>query len=131
MVQRRLNRKVALIGFAVVAFLLLLIIGVILHLGQDPKEFIRDAEVALKAAREATDAQIKEQNYQRAGHSFRKAFDRAGTDSLREDILLEMLAMYSETGEWNYILRCWANQGKSEQCESSIWPVAVLLLTGR
>ncbi|MHC4229075.1 MAG: tetratricopeptide repeat protein, partial [Planctomycetota bacterium] len=107
MVQRRLNRKVALIGFAVVALLLLLIISAILHLGQDPKEFIRDAEVALKAAREATDAQIKEQNYQRAGHSFREAFDRAGTDSLREDILLKMLDMYSETGEWNYILRCW------------------------
>ncbi len=63
----RLNRKVALIGFAVIALLLLAVIGVVLRLGQDPKEFIRDAEVAIKAAREATDEQTKEESYKKAG----------------------------------------------------------------
>ncbi|KPK37073.1 MAG: hypothetical protein AMJ65_15450, partial [Phycisphaerae bacterium SG8_4] len=103
----RLNRKVAFTGFAVVAFLLLGIIAVVLHLSQDPQEFIRDAEVAISAAREATDAQTKEESYKKAGRSFRNAYDRAKTDSLREEILLRMLDMYVETNEWNFILGCW------------------------
>ncbi|MHC4116492.1 MAG: tetratricopeptide repeat protein [Planctomycetota bacterium] len=105
--MRRLNRKVAFIGFAVIAFLLLGVIAVILHLGQDPKEFIRDAEVAIEAARKATDEQTKEENYKKAGRSFRNAYDRAKTDTLREEILLSMLDMYVETNEWNFILGCW------------------------
>jgi len=103
----RLNRKVAFIGFAVIALLLLAVIAVVLHLGQDPKEFIRDAEVAIKAAREATDEQTKEESYKKAGRSFRNAYDRAKTDSVREEILLSMLDMYIETNEWNFILGCW------------------------
>ncbi|MHC4431123.1 MAG: tetratricopeptide repeat protein, partial [Planctomycetota bacterium] len=103
----RLNRKVAFAGFAVVAFLLLGIIAAVLHLSQDPKEFIRDAEVAIEAARQATDAQTKEESYKKAGRSFRNAYDRAKTDSLREEILLRMQDMYVETGEWNFILGCW------------------------
>jgi len=103
----RLNRKVAFIGFAVIALLLLAVIGVVLHLGQDPKEFIRDAEIAIEAAREATDEQSKEESYKKAGRSFRNAYDRAKTDSLREEILLSMLDMYIETNEWNFILGCW------------------------
>jgi tetratricopeptide (TPR) repeat protein len=103
----RLNRKVAFIGFAVIVFLLLAVIVVVPRLGQDPKEFIRDAEVAIKAAREATDEQTKEESYKKAGRSFRNAYDRAKTDFLREEILLSMLDMYIETSEWNFILACW------------------------
>ena len=107
MAMRRLNKKVALIGSAVVVFLLLAVIGVVLRLGQDPEEFIRDAEAALKSARQATDKQIKEQNYKRAKQSFRSAYGRVKTDSLREDVLFKMVDMYFETKEWPYILGCW------------------------
>ena len=107
MAMRRLNKKVAFIGSAVVVFLLLAVIGVVLRLGQDPEEFIRDAESELIAARDATDEQVKEQNYKRAKQNFRSAYGRAKTDSLREEILFKMVDMYFETKEWPYILGCW------------------------
>ncbi|MHC4104569.1 MAG: tetratricopeptide repeat protein, partial [Planctomycetota bacterium] len=107
MVMRRLNKKVAFIGSAVVVFSLLAVIAVVLRLGQDPEEYIRDAEVALEAARQATDEQLKEQNYKRAIQSFRSAFGRAKTDSLREEVLFKLADVHFETGEWPYILGCW------------------------
>lgn len=107
MTIRRLNRKVAFWGFAIIAFILLGIIAVVLNLGQDPQELIRDAEVAIEAARAATSEELKEQGYKKAGRSFRNAYDRAKTDALREEILMRMLDMYVETGEWNFILGCW------------------------
>jgi tetratricopeptide (TPR) repeat protein len=103
----RLNRKVAFIGSAVVVFLLLAVIAIVLRLSQDPEEFIRDAESELRAARQATDEQVKEQNYKRAKQNFRSAYGRAKTDSLREEILFKMVDMYFETEEWPYILGCW------------------------
>ena len=103
----RLNRKVAFTGFAVIAFVLLGIIAVALHWGQDPHEYIRDAEVAIEAARAAAGEQAKEQGYKKAGRSLHNAYDRAKTDALREEILLKMLDMYVETNEWNFILGCW------------------------
>jgi len=107
MAIRRLNKKVAFIGSAVVVLFLLAAIGVILHLGQDPEEFIRDAEAALQAAHDATDEQIKEQHYKRAKQSFRSAYGRAKTDSLREEVLFKMVDMHFETKEWPFILGCW------------------------
>ena len=77
MANRRLNKKVALIGSAVLAVVVLGVILAILRLGGDPEEFIRDGEAAVKAAREATDEQIKEQNYKTAKRSFQKAYGRA------------------------------------------------------
>jgi len=57
MAMRRLNKKVAFIGSAVVVFLLLVVIAVVLRLGQDPEEYIRDAEAAL-AISSASDAAV-------------------------------------------------------------------------
>jgi len=107
MAMRRLNKKVAFISSAVVVFLLLAVIGVVLRLGQDPEEFILDAEAALKSARQATDEQAKEENYKRAKQSFRTAYGRVKTDSLRQEVLFKMVDMYFETKEWPYILGCW------------------------
>ncbi|MGB2864557.1 MAG: tetratricopeptide repeat protein [Sedimentisphaerales bacterium] len=107
MAMRRLNKKVAFIGSAVVVLLLLAVIAVVLRLGQDPEEFIRDAEAALKSAREATDEQTKEEHYKRAQQSFRSAYGRVKTDLLREEVLFKMVDMYFETKEWPYILGCW------------------------
>jgi len=103
----RLNKKVAFIGSAVVVVLLLAVIGIVLRLSQGPEEFIQDAELALKTARQATDEKVKEQNYKRARQSFRTAYGRIKTDSLREEVLFKMVDMYFETNEWPYILGCW------------------------
>jgi tetratricopeptide (TPR) repeat protein len=107
MAMRRLNKKVALTGSAVVVLLLLAVIGVILRLSQDPQELIKDAELALQAARQATDPQVKEQNYKRARQSFRSAYGRIKTDSLREEVLGKMVDMYLDTNDWPYVLGCW------------------------
>jgi tetratricopeptide (TPR) repeat protein len=107
MAMRRLNKKVAFIGSAVVVLLLLVVIGAVLRLSQDPEEFIKDAEIALKAARQTTDEKVKEQNYKRAKQNFRTAYGRIKTDSLREEVLFKMVDMYFETKEWPYILGCW------------------------
>src|SRR4030042_6669678 len=100
MAMRRLNKKVAFIGSAVVVFLLLAVyVVVVLRLGQDPEEFIRDAEAALISARQATDEQAKEENYKRAKQGFQSAYGRVKTDSLREEVLFKMVDMYFETKE--------------------------------
>jgi len=59
MANRRLNKKVALIGSVIVTVFIVVVILVILHLSRDPAEFNKDAEAALQAARQATDEQIK------------------------------------------------------------------------
>nr|NIO81689.1 hypothetical protein [Candidatus Aminicenantes bacterium]NIT23611.1 hypothetical protein [Candidatus Aminicenantes bacterium] len=105
MAIRRLNKKVALIGSVVFVVVALVAILAILFLGRDPEEFIKDAEAALTAARQAADEQIK-QNYDRAQSSFRNAYARAKTDSLRLEVLFKMVDMYLEIQEWPFALGC-------------------------
>ena len=109
MANRRLNKKVALIGSVIFVVLALGAIFVMFRLSGDPQEFIKDAEAALQAARQATDEQIKQQNYDRAESSFRGAYARAKTDSLREEVLFKMVDMYLEVEdkEWPFVLGCW------------------------
>ncbi len=109
MVNRRLNKKVALIGSVICVVIALGAILVILQLSGDPQEFIKDAQAALTLAREATDEQIKQQNYDRAESSFRGAYARAKTDTLRQEVLFKMVDMYLEVEdkEWPFILGCW------------------------
>ena len=107
MPQRRLNKKVALIGSAVFAVVVLVSILVILTADRDPEKLLQDAQAALTAAHQATDEQTKEQNYNRAERNFHRAYSRADTDELRQEVLFEMLDMYLETQEWPFILTCW------------------------
>lgn len=107
MANRRLNKKVALIGSVIFIVVALVAILVILNLSRDPAEFIIDAEAALTAARQATDEQIKQQNYDRAQSSFRSAYVSAKADPLREEILFKMVDMYLEIQEWPFALGCW------------------------
>ncbi len=118
MANRRLNKKVALIGSAVVALLLLAVIGLILHMSQDPQELIEEAEAELIAARQAADEQTKEQSYKMAARAYRAAYGRADTDSFREEILLKMADMYFETQEWPGILGCWDEMVKVNPANS-------------
>jgi tetratricopeptide (TPR) repeat protein len=107
MARRRLNKKVALIGSVVFVFLVLGAIVLFLYLSRDPQKFIKDGDAALKAAREATDKQIKEQEYQRAERSYYKAHLFAKTDSLKIEMLFKLADMYIETDQWRKVLGCW------------------------
>ena len=107
MMNRRLNKKVALIGSGVLMLVLLAVIVVVFQLGQDPQELILEAEAALQAARQATDEQEKQEHYKRAEHTLRRAYGAAGSNTLQKDVLSKMAEMYLETGQWNYVLGCW------------------------
>ena len=107
MARRRLNKKVALIGSV---FFVLLILGAILlflYLSRDPQKFIQDGDAALMAAREATDKQIKEDEYKTAERSYLKARSLAKTDALKIDMLFKLADIYIETDQWRKVLGCW------------------------
>jgi len=108
MAKKRLNKKVALIGSGVFVFLVLDAIGVILYLSRDPEPFIKDGDAAVKAAREATDERIKEQEYERAERNYAKARSLAKTDSLRIEILFKAADMYIAMDRWRNVVGCWA-----------------------
>jgi len=107
MAKRRLNKKVALIGSVVFVFLILGAILLFLHLSRDPQKFIKDGDAAVKAAHEAIDEQIKEQEYKRAEHSYHKARSLAKTDSLKTEMLFKLVDIYIETDQWRNVLGCW------------------------
>ncbi|UCF44011.1 MAG: tetratricopeptide repeat protein [Planctomycetota bacterium] len=109
MAKKRLNKKVALIGSAVFVLLSLAAIGVVLRLSQDPQEFIKDAEAALKAARQATNEDVKKEKYETAERSYSKARSLAKTDSLRIEMLFKLVQLYIETDRWRNALGCWNN----------------------
>ena len=107
MMNRRLNKKVALIGSGVFLLLVLAAIAVMLQLGQSAEEYVADAKVALQTARDAQDKQSKEQSYEQAKRSFQRAYGKAKSNSAREEILSQMVDMCRETRDWNYLLVCW------------------------
>lgn len=109
MARKRLNKKVALIGTAVFVFLSLAVIGIVLRLSQDPEEFIKDADTALKAARQATNEEVKKEKYEVAERNYRKARSLAKTDSLRVEMLFKLAQLYVETARWRNALGCWNN----------------------
>ena len=107
MAKRRLNKKVALVGSAVFLILVLVAIVVILRLSQDPEKLVRDGDMALEAARQATDEEIKEQEYRKAERNYGKARGEAQGDSFRVEILLKLVDLYIETDQWRKVLGTW------------------------
>ena len=107
MAKKRLNKKAALIGSAVFVFLVLGAIGVILYLSRDPEKFIKAGDAAVKTAHEATDEQIKKEEYKSAERNYHKARGLAKTDSLRMELLFKLVDIYIETDQWRNVLGCW------------------------
>ncbi len=107
MAKRRLNKKVALVGSAVFLVLVLVAIVVILRLSQDPEKFVRDGDMALEAARQATDEEIKKQEYRKAERNYGKARGEAQSDSFRVEILLKLVDLFIETDQWRKVLGTW------------------------
>lgn len=104
MAKKRLNKKVALIGSVVFVFIVLAAIAAILYLSRDPEKFIKDGDAAIKLAREATDEQIKQEEYKRAEHNYLKARSLAKTDSVRIDVLFKLVDLYLKTDQWRNVL---------------------------
>ncbi len=95
MAKRRLNKKVALVGSAILAVVLLAVILLLLRM-KDPEEFVRDADVA-----------IAKQDYKKAGASLRAAYGSAKTDEFREEVLFKLADVYMATDEWLRVRGCW------------------------
>jgi tetratricopeptide (TPR) repeat protein len=107
MARRRLNKKVAFIGSGIFVVLVLIVIAVILYLSRDPQKFIDDGDAAINAAHQATDKQIKEDEYKKAGYCYGKAHSLAKTDSLKIDMLFKLTDLYIETDQWKKVLSAW------------------------
>ncbi len=112
MAKKRLNKKVALVGSAVFAIVMVILILVILRQTQDPKKFIKEGDAAMRAANEATEASVKIQEYQRAERSYQRARARAKDESLKTDAIFKLADMYIqkdmyvETNQWRYVIGC-------------------------
>ncbi|MHC4221336.1 MAG: tetratricopeptide repeat protein, partial [Planctomycetota bacterium] len=96
MAKKRLNRKVALIGSAVILLLIFAAIAVILQLNRDPEKFIKDGDTALAA-----------KDYDAAIRNYNKARGFAKTDELRIDIFSKLIDIYIETNQWRNALGFW------------------------
>jgi len=107
MARKRLNKKVALIGSLVFVFLALAAILLFLYWGRDPEPFIRDGDAAVKAADEAIDEQIKEEEYKRAVRSYHKARSLAKTDSRKVEMLFKLVDVYIKTNLWRNVHGGW------------------------
>jgi len=112
MAKKRLNKKVALVGSAVLILLGLALIYLIpkfaLVFGLiGPERFIKDGDTAIKAAHEATDEQTKAEEYKKAESNYRKARGLARDDSLRIKMLFNLVDIYIETDQWRNVLGCW------------------------
>ena len=107
MARKRLNKKVELVGSMVLVVFAMAAIFVFLRFSGDPQKFIEDGDAAIKAAKEATDDEIKKELYAEAKGSYHKARKRAKNDLLSVKILFRLADLHLETGEWKFVQGCW------------------------
>ncbi len=93
---KRLNKKVAIIGFVILLVFAGLAILALLHFSRDPAKFIADGDVAY----EQQDLKTAERNYLRARA-------RAKDDELRAQLLKKLIDIYLQTKQWPQIRGCW------------------------
>ncbi len=93
---KRLNKKVALIGSAVLLLVVLSVVGVILYLSRDPEKFVDEADTALLA-----------KNYDKAWRAYLKAYQLAKSDTLKIEVLFKLEGLYIETDQWPKVRGCW------------------------
>lgn len=112
MARKRLNKKVALVGSAVLAIVMVIFILLILRQTRDPRKFIKEGDAAVKAADEATDENIKMQEYQKAERIYHQARSRARSEPVKIDVLFKLVDLYlkmdkyAETDQWRYVMGC-------------------------
>lgn len=98
MAKKRLNKKVAIIGSIILAVLILAVIVIFLRLGQNPEDFIRDAETALS---------LPEKDYEAATKAYGQAFKYAKNRELQIEIVFKLADLYEETNDWPKVTGCW------------------------
>ncbi|NIA16877.1 MAG: tetratricopeptide repeat protein, partial [Planctomycetes bacterium] len=99
MAKKILNKKIAIIGSILLAILIIAAIVIFLRLGQDPQDFIRDAQVALSQT---------EKDYDAAEKAYKRAYKYAKNKELRIDILFKLAEIYKETNNWPGVAGCWS-----------------------
>ncbi len=97
MARKKLNKKVAIIGSLILALFLAGAVVVFLRLTQDPKQFIKEGDIA----RETKD-------YKNAQRSYRKAFALAKETPLQIEIAFKLADLYIETDEWMKAAGLWS-----------------------
>jgi len=97
MAKRKLNKKVALVGSAILVLVIVGAIWVILSLSKDPQKSLDEAEAA-----------VLEKDYDRAVSRYMEAFGRAKTNELREEILLRLVDVSIEAGRWEQLVKYWS-----------------------
>jgi len=108
MARKKLNKKVALIGSGVFALLMVMVILLLLYLNRDPGKFIKYADAAFSAARDASDEDIKAQYYKKAESDYREAYGLVKTDSERIKILFKLADMGQDTDDWPKVVGYWS-----------------------
>jgi len=94
---KRLNKKVALVGAAIIVVLGFLFIVVVLKFTQDPEKFLTDGNIAWQE----NDLEVAERNYLRARA-------KAKDDQFRVRALDKLIDLYLHIEKWPELRGCWS-----------------------
>ncbi len=96
MARKKLNKKVVIIGSLIFALFLAGAVVVFLRLTQDPKQFIKEGDMALEA-----------KDYENAERNYRKAFSLTKKTPLQIDIAFKLADLYVEINDWMKAAGTW------------------------
>jgi len=109
MAKKRLNKKVAIIGSIVLAFFIMGVIVIVLHLKKDPLKFLENAEAALA-----------QKDYKNAGLNYARAYSYAKDKKLKINVLFKFAEFHLINSmdvepdnpafhepDWPKVLACW------------------------
>ena len=96
MARRRLNKKVALLGSAVLAILALGAVLVILRLTRDPAQFVADGDAAWAV-----------QDYEAARRNYQQAVGLTRDPEQKLQLYFKLADVFQVTDDWRRVLGCW------------------------
>ncbi len=96
MAKKRLNKKVALVGFIIFIVFALGGIAAILYFSRDPEKYVKDGDAAFAA-----------KDYETATYCYLKARALSKSDEFRVQMLFKLADLYIETDKWRNVIGCW------------------------
>ncbi len=96
MAKKRLNKKVALVGFIIFIVFALGSIAAILYFSRDPEKYAKDGDVAFAA-----------KDYETATRCYLKARALSKSDEFRVQMLFKLADLYLEIDKWHNVVGCW------------------------
>ena len=96
MAKKRLNKKVAFVGFIIFIVFALGATATILYFSRDPEKYVKDGDAAFAA-----------KDYETAAHCYLKARALSKSDEFRVKMLFKLVDLYIETDKWRNVLGCW------------------------